>query len=355
MSSTGVASAEELCRGREPTVVGTDDHDEIYGTSGDDVIAAGAGSDEIYGLSGDDVICGGPGSDQVFGDSGSDLLIGGAGGDQLNADGRLGEDNNAMVFPEYSGDDKLYGGAGDDQVRGQPGDDLISGGPGDDSLNASIGSDRVIGGDGTDRVTYFEERGPVEVRLDRGVARAWGKFPASDTLIQIEDIFGAHYPSVLVGDEGPNDIQGGGRDDRIAGGEGNDSLDGGMGADLIVGDDGDDQLSGDYGVDELIGHDGVDRADGGSDGDACDAELELWCEEDPPCSTDDRSATLGQELKSRPDLLVDVGAARGFRHHELHREAIGNVGNVSYHADHASIASQLLDGANYGVQRLGVQ
>lgn len=348
MSSPGVASAEELCRGREPTVVGTNNYDEIYGTSGDDVIAAGAGGDQIYGLSGDDVICGGPGPDVIFGDSGSDVLIGGADGDQLNADGRLGESNNAMVFPEDSGDDEVYGGAGDDQVRGQPGDDLISGGPGDDSLNASIGSDRVIGGDGTDRVTYFEERGPVEVRLDRGVARAWGKFPASDTLIQIEDIFGAHHPSVLVGDEGPNDIRGGGRNDRIAGGGGNDSLDGGMGGDLIVGDDGDDQLSGGYGADELIGHDGVDRADGGPDDDACDAELKLWCE-------GNRQFALGEELQSRPDLAADVGAARGFRNDEFHGEAIGNLGDVSYHANHAAVAAKLLDRTDDCVQRFRIQ
>ncbi|MEE9313269.1 MAG: Ig-like domain-containing protein, partial [Rhizobiaceae bacterium] len=49
----------------EPTVVGTDATDFLYGTAGNDVIQAGGGNDVIYTSAGDDCIDGGEGFDQV--------------------------------------------------------------------------------------------------------------------------------------------------------------------------------------------------------------------------------------------------------------------------------------------------
>ena len=255
-----VATASPTCAGLTPTIMGTDDHETINGTSGDDVIYAGGGADEINGFFGDDVICAGSGFDQVFGDAGSDVLIGGPDGDQLNGDGRLNEDNNFMVFPKDSGDDRVFGGPGDDQVRGHTGDDRISGGLGDDSLNGSRGSDRISGGEGVDRLTYFEEAGPVEVRLDLGWTTVSGEDPARDTLEGIEDVVGSHYRSVLIGDQGPNELKGGRRGDFINGGDGNDSL---------LGENGHDELEGGRGLDFAYGDDGNDR---------CAAEIRRGCE-----------------------------------------------------------------------------
>jgi len=53
----------QLCKGREPTILGTGGDDVIYGTDGDDVIHGLSGKDTIYGLRGNDVICGGGGDD----------------------------------------------------------------------------------------------------------------------------------------------------------------------------------------------------------------------------------------------------------------------------------------------------
>lgn len=89
------------CAGIAATVRGTDGRDVLYGTAGNDVIAAGGGDDLVYGLGGNDVVCGG---------AGKDILIGGGGNDKL-----LGE----------SDDDRLKGGRGTH--------DVCKGGTGSDS------------------------------------------------------------------------------------------------------------------------------------------------------------------------------------------------------------------------------
>jgi hypothetical protein len=118
--------AYDLCRGQEPTILGTSGDDVIYGTPDADVIHGFSGNDLIYGLEGDDVICGGNGNDVISGDAGRDVLVGG------------------------SGDDQLTGSYGADTLFGQRGEDRASGGRSDDRLNGGIGSDELRGGEGSD-------------------------------------------------------------------------------------------------------------------------------------------------------------------------------------------------------------
>ena len=70
---------QRRCSGRAPTIVGTDQNDDIRGTPGNDVIAAGEGDDIIRGLDGDDFVCGGYGTDTLLGGIGNDYLAGGPG------------------------------------------------------------------------------------------------------------------------------------------------------------------------------------------------------------------------------------------------------------------------------------
>jgi len=130
--------------GYEPTILGTNGNDVIYGTEGDDVILTLGGNDIVYGLGGNDIICVTDGINAVYGGRGDDILIGGR------------------------GRDALYGGSGDDYLHGLTGKDELYGNEGDDHLDGGPGRDTIDGGDGVDCVTDGT-RGPVT-----NVERHWG-------------------------------------------------------------------------------------------------------------------------------------------------------------------------------------
>ena len=85
----------------------------LYGSPGNDVIAALGGSDEVYGGDGIDLVCGGDGIDTLYGEGGRDSLYGEARGD------------------------KLYGGPQNDTLVGGPGLDYFDGGGGTDTCDAA--------------------------------------------------------------------------------------------------------------------------------------------------------------------------------------------------------------------------
>jgi Ca2+-binding RTX toxin-like protein len=142
-----------VCDGLDATIVGTDGHDVIWGTNGDDVIVALGGNDIIFGRNGNDVICAGDGNDIVFGGSGNDRIFGGEDNDILfggNGDDYIdGEEGNDIIFGE-NGKDMLFGGEGNDIVKGGNGNDKIDGGPGDDHIHGDNGNDQIDGGPDTD-------------------------------------------------------------------------------------------------------------------------------------------------------------------------------------------------------------
>jgi parallel beta-helix repeat protein len=169
------------------TVTGTAGNDRLRGTSGDDVIC---------GLGGDDVLDGRGGNDEVYGDDGNDTVIG------------------------KGGNDKLVGGAGTD---------LLLPGAGDDTAD---------GGDGArDRVLFSDIKGGgVDVMLASGsVTGEAGSDVGSDTLSNIEQVFGSPFSDILV-------AQIAGVASTLKGGAGNDQLDvdDGDGLDTVVGNQGTD-------------------------------------------------------------------------------------------------------------------
>jgi Ca2+-binding RTX toxin-like protein len=85
-----VVVARSECHGVAATMTGTSGADELVGTLGRDVIAAGAGADVIRGRGGNDLICAGRGKDQIEGNAGNDVLRGGRGFD--TGRGGLGSD-----------------------------------------------------------------------------------------------------------------------------------------------------------------------------------------------------------------------------------------------------------------------
>lgn len=221
-------------------------------------------------------IHGGPGDDRltghqhvgVYGDDGNDVVSGPA------ADGGNGQD-------------MVTGTGGDDLLSGGPGEDMLYGGPGDDKLNGDgtedSAHDILEGGPGTDVASYSGRTERVEVDLGM---RTGGYPGEDDALHDIEGAEGGAGPDYLVGDDGPNTLDGGDcshdtpdtpadtlfgsngddrligsctRDAQLYGGAGNDALLGGPRNDLLDGGPGDDFLGGNFGLDSFQGGDGADR------------------------------------------------------------------------------------------------
>jgi peptidylprolyl isomerase len=63
--------------------LGTEEKDQITGSSGDDQLIGGDGDDTLNGGDGDDSLQGGAGSDLIYGGLGNDYLIGGSGSDHF--------------------------------------------------------------------------------------------------------------------------------------------------------------------------------------------------------------------------------------------------------------------------------
>jgi hypothetical protein len=84
---------------------------------------------EIYGGAGNDLISGGNGDDRIFGEEGHDVLLGNSGNDRLDGG---------------AGNDFLYGGLGADILIGGLGDDWLFGGAGLDSLDGGSGTNRLF-------------------------------------------------------------------------------------------------------------------------------------------------------------------------------------------------------------------
>ncbi|MGH6928182.1 MAG: calcium-binding protein, partial [Dongiaceae bacterium] len=90
---------------------------QLFGGTGNDTVAGGAGGDKLFGQSDNDVILGKGGFDLLFGGSGNDTLTGG------------------------DADDQMFGEAGDDRMIWNPGDDsdLMEGGAGIDTAEVNGG------------------------------------------------------------------------------------------------------------------------------------------------------------------------------------------------------------------------
>ena len=115
----------------EPDMVGCDDTDVQFGTTGDDEITAKGDWAMVFADAGNDTVTGSDGHDYLDGEAGDDALTG------------------------EHGDDALIGGEGNDALDGGEGTDYLVGGAGDDIMTGGLGEDvfHFIGGN--DRITDF--------------------------------------------------------------------------------------------------------------------------------------------------------------------------------------------------------
>jgi len=149
-----------------------------------------------------------------------------------NVHGSLGSDSIAL-------DDTgsyVFGRQGDDSLTGGDGSDILIGGVGNDILDGGAGVDSAeYRDDGYEGVTQYEG---INVNLTTGTAT--DGFGGSDTLRNIENVWGSAFGDTIRGNDFNNVLEGKEGNDSLYGEGGNDTLKGGAGSDSLVGGDGDD-------------------------------------------------------------------------------------------------------------------
>lgn len=149
-----------------------------------------------------DTITGGPTKNEIYGQGGNDLIQG------------------------LGGDDVIFGGEGNDTLIGGEGNDKLSGEAGNDTIDGTAGEDTAL----------FARARAVSASLMTGTATGEG----TDTLLNIDELWGSRGNDTLVGNDEPNVLQGTGGDDILTGNGGDDTLLGQAGADTFDGGDGSD-------------------------------------------------------------------------------------------------------------------
>ena len=222
---------------------------DVYGLTGNLVIArdswienfiAGSGNDVIAGNAVANDLDGRDGADSIWGGGGDDILEGGAGADRLDGDA-------GMDWAAYRASDAavtinlaqgiVQGGhaegdvlTGIENIIGSAHDDVLVGNDETNRLAGGAGADRLDGGAGEDWLSYRWSDARVTVNLGAGTFT--GGHAEGDVVANFENISGSAYADVLTGDNGPNQLDGGQGDDVLAGGAGADRLVGGSGEDI---------------------------------------------------------------------------------------------------------------------------
>jgi len=270
----------------------------LFGFGGNDTLNGGAGSDQLTGGAGLDLLDGGINSDILVGGAGNDTLLGGGGDDNLRGDGGndslvgdIGSDTASYIldtagvtvnltqsgfqnisaaqgFDLLSGIENVEGGAGNDTLTGDSGANRLGGNNGNDSFVASAGADTIQGGAGFDTLNYFGASGAITVDLTNTGAQTIGGGFGTQTIDEVEQIFGSFAGGdSITGDGSDERFVGFGGADTLEGGGGNDSLDGGGDNDSLRGDGGNDLLDGGVGNDTLVGGENNDTLRGGAGND----------------------------------------------------------------------------------------
>ncbi|MFL5324673.1 MAG: PQQ-dependent sugar dehydrogenase [Microvirga sp.] len=202
-----------------PQVASADQGDDLRGGGGDDMVFGGSGADRVFGEAGRDALDGGPGDDLLDGGEGSDQIFGGAGADTvsyldapravlINLFGQAAADG--IDTDVLSSIENAVGSAFNDTIIGDAGANVLD------------GSDQIFGGGNLDTVSYAASPRAVLINL-AGQVTADGI--NTDTLSSIENAIGSAFDDTIIGDAGPNILDGGREgSDQISGGGGLDTV-----------------------------------------------------------------------------------------------------------------------------------
>jgi Ca2+-binding RTX toxin-like protein len=295
-------------------VIGTDFGDDLRGDRRDNGLNGKDGDDFIDGRGGEDRLLGGDGARDEVSYASAPAKV--RTFDPVLEPGLYGfvrsEKDELVDFEVVTGSDfddslggtergdSLYGGRGDDRLKGVEGDDRLFGGAGNDIFAPGPDDDYVEGGanrpvTGTkqpgDLVNFRKAKledgaDHLEVCLDLVLCVPPGagdpsRFPnasgeGDDRIVEVESARAMENElSILDGNNGPNVLVGGKKEDNVHGWGGDDFVFTVGGEDSLWGDDGDDYL--DPGGD-------TEMMDGGGGQDTClhaHPEFTLDCERTP--------------------------------------------------------------------------
>jgi Ca2+-binding RTX toxin-like protein len=202
-------------------LIGTAQHDTIYGLGGSDLLDGLGGNDHLDGGSGINTIRGGAGYDYVKTAHGSGWYDGGSESDIIDftalsqagwfdlgagwgsfssqTTGRFTMVNFENIYTG-NGWDTIWGTNGVNEIRSGSGWDTVHALGGHDTVRAGVGDDYVDGGTGDDWIDGAE---------------GW------------DELFGGLGNDLIYGGSGVDLLWGGHGDDRLVGGLGSDTVDGG--------------------------------------------------------------------------------------------------------------------------------
>jgi len=217
------------------------------GTSGDDLMVAGAATTLMNGGGGDDILVTAAGDVELWGRSGRDRFV-------------ISDGARNVTIMDYQNGTDIIDLTGLPFLRGmaQVTFTSITGGAVLRYGNTTI---TVLTANGSTLLpSQFTGAGSVEItRFPPGYVYVPG---APDPVEN--QMFGTETRDVLIGSGENNLIEGYGGADRLDGGDGDDTLDGGTGADLLIGGAGNDLLAGGDGADLLDGGAGNDTLSAGA-------------------------------------------------------------------------------------------
>jgi Ca2+-binding RTX toxin-like protein len=204
--------------------------ERVIGTSFDDIFVGGATVDGEQGAR--HYFRGGPGDDQItagnqtvidYSDATDEGIVVDLQPDESGASvvvqggASVGEDTIFQPYDAQSGlTTYIYGVWGTDFA------DNITGNAGGNRLRGNAGDDTIDGGDGFDIADYHNSPDGVVASLDEGEAQ--DGHGDTDTLFNIEGLFGSTHDDTLAGNDQAN---------LLIGNLGSDSLSGGTGADVF--------------------------------------------------------------------------------------------------------------------------
>ncbi len=251
--------------------------ENVEGSDGNDIITGDANANRLVGIDGADSLSGGGGNDTLVGGNGADTLIGGANVDTLDYSGDANADGNALgVVVNLSGAsqtnswqgvnfgpvasqravdgwgntdnlgsafdiENVIGSAYNDWIIGNGQGNSLNGGAGSDLLNGLTGNDTLDGGTVGDSIdtdwagfSATTVAAGVIVNLGTGIAIdsidtdtvTGGIQSGTDTLINIDGVFGSNFGDTLTGGSDSTDFRGI-KTEWFQGGAGNDRIDGG--------------------------------------------------------------------------------------------------------------------------------
>ena len=203
------------------------DHDEISGTSNNDIIESAGGEDIVYAGNGNDIVYGQDGDDIIDAGSGNDRLIGGKDNDYLKG----GSGNDVYIFNRGDGRDFITDSAGTDVLffgEGITKDDLV----------LKVFDNNLAIGLKDGATSFYRLNDRIIIKDWYNTANRIESFEFSDgtslTTSEIIQSIGTDGDDLVNGIEGSDSILNGGiGNDTLNGKNSNDTLNGGVGNDTL--------------------------------------------------------------------------------------------------------------------------